>query len=168
MPIAVLIAGSNGAGKTTLARRLLPLAYPDARFLNADEIQRMTRFSTPAAAGRELIQQLRVTVESSTSFAVETTLSSVSYARQFGAWRARGYEIVLHYLQVVSADFAVGRVARRVAEGGHDIPEQDIRRRYARGVELFETLYRPSVDLWYHYRVDERGPELVESNESPR
>jgi predicted ABC-type ATPase len=168
MPLAVLIAGSNGAGKTTLARRLLPLAYPGARFLNADEIQRTTLFSTPAGAGRELIRQLRATLESGESFAVETTLSSVSYAHQFVGWRAKGYEIVLHYLEVVSADFAVARVARRVAEGGHDIPERDIRRRYERGVQLFEALYRSSVDTWYHYRVDERGPELVESCENLR
>lgn len=163
---AVLIGGSNGAGKTTLARRLLPLAYPSARFLNADEIQRTTQFSTPHAAGRELIRQVQMTLERRESFMVETTLSSSSYARQFAGWRSRGYEIVLHYLEVVSADFAVARVAHRVAEGGHDIPELDIRRRYARGVELFETVYRPAVDTWYHYRVDERGPELVKSSES--
>jgi len=168
MPAAVLIAGSNGAGKTTLARRLLPLVYPDALFLNADEIQRTTVFSTPAAAGRELFRQVRARLDQGESFAVETTLSSSSYARQFFDWRARGYEIVLHYLEVISADFAVARVARRVAMGGHDIPEKDIRRRWARGVELFETVYRPSVDTWYHYRVDERGPELVESSESLR
>lgn len=164
--IALLIAGANGAGKTTLARRLLPLAYPTVLFLNADEIQRTTPFSTSVAAGREMIRQLGEALNHGESFAVETTLSSPRYARQFADWRARGYRIVLHYLEVVSADFAVARVARRVAQGGHAIAEHDIRRRCARGVALFGTVYRPSVDMWYHYRIDERGPELVESSES--
>lgn len=166
MPDAVLIAGSNGAGKTTLARRLLPAAYPDVLFLNADEIQREAGFASPPAAGRELILRLRRACGVGASFAVETTLSSASYARQFDDWRSRGYRIILHYLEVASADFAVTRVAKRVAAGGHDIPEKDIRRRYARGLALFEEIYRPSANVWYHYRVDERGPELVKSSES--
>lgn len=89
-------------------------------------------------------------------------------ARQFEDWRAQGYWITLHYLEVASADFAVARVARRVAAGGHDIPEPDIRRRYARGRVLFEEVYRPSVDAWYHYRIDERGPRLAETSEGSR
>lgn len=166
MPLAVLIAGANGAGKTTLARRLLPLAYPEARFLNADEIQRKTSSATPAAAGRALIEQLRGTIERGEDFVVETTLSSSSYARQFKVWRSSGYQIILHYLEVVSADFAVARVAKRIAQGGHAIPEADIRRRYVRSVALFGSLYRSSVDAWYHYWVDERGTKLVKSSES--
>ena len=168
MPDAVLIGGANGAGKTTLARRLLPAAYPDARFLNADEIQREKGFSCPSAAGRELIARLRAISEAGMSFVVETTLSSAGYARQFATWRARGYFITVHYLEVASADFAVARVARRVAAGGHDIPEADIRRRHGRGRVLFADLYRSQADAWYHYRVDERGTELVESRQDAR
>ena len=168
MPDAVLIAGANGAGKTTLARRLLPAAYPDARFLNADEIQREEGFSSPSAAGRELISRLKTVSEAGDSFVVETTLSSASYGRQFAAWRGRGYWVTVHYIEAVSADFAVARVARRVAAGGHGIPELDIRRRYARGRVLFAELYRPQADAWYHYKVDERGLELVESNQDAR
>jgi predicted ABC-type ATPase len=165
---AVLIAGANGAGKTTFARRLLPAAYPEARFLNADEIQREGGFSHPAAAGRELIARLRAVSETGDSFVVETTLSSPSYARQFTNWRERGYWITVHYLEVVSADFAVARVSRRVAAGGHGIPEPDIRRRHARGLVLFAETYRPQADAWYHYKVDERGPELVKSSQGVR
>jgi len=168
VPDAVLIAGANGAGKTTLARRLLPAAYPEARFLNADEIQREEGFSSPLAAGRELIARLNTVSEAGGSFAVETTLSSTHYARQFTAWRERGYWITVHYLEVVSADFAVTRVAKRVVAGGHDIPELDVRRRHARGRVLFQELYRPRADAWYHYRVDEQGAELVESSQRAR
>lgn len=165
---AVLIAGANGAGKTTFARRLLPAAYPDARFLNADEIQREGGFSNALAAGRELIARLRIITQAGGSFAIETTLSSVSYAHQFAAWRARGYWVTIHYLEVVSADFAVARVAKRVAAGGHDVPEPDIRRRHARGLVLFAETYRPLSDAWYHYRVDEEGSELVQSSQGYR
>ena len=109
---------------------LIAGAYPDARFLNADEIQREGGFSNALAAGRELIAGLRIITQAGGSFAIETTLSSVSYAHQFAAWRARGYWVTIHYLEVVSADFAVARVAKRVAAGGHDVPEPDIRRRH--------------------------------------
>ena len=167
MPDAVLIAGANGAGKTTFAMNFVPLAFPDAEFLNADEIQRERAVEiAPLAAGRELLRRLAVRVDRREDFVIETTLSSAGYARMFPAWQARGYRISLHDLEVSSADLAVARVARRVAAGGHAIPEADIRRRHARGLVLFERVYRPAVDLWYHYRVDEKGSRRVDQSEN--
>jgi predicted ABC-type ATPase len=82
------------------------------------------------------------------------------YARYIPDWRSRGFQIWLYFLQIESADFAVARVAQRVAAGGHGIPEPDIRRRFARGVALFPT-YRTLADAWYHLRVDQKGLTLV-------
>lgn len=162
MPDAVLIGGVNGAGKTTFARNLVPRAYPDAIFLNADEIQREGGdFASPLRAGRELLARLAQAEQRQQSFVLETTLSSSGYATRFAAWRRDGFRITLHYLRVVSADFAVSRVAERVAAGGHSVPEQDIRRRHGRSLRLFEQLYRPAVDLWYLYEVDETGAHLL-------
>ena len=166
-PKIVLFAGANGAGKTTFARNILPIDHPDcAFFLNADEIQREApQFAKPMSAGRELLRRLAVHLARTDTFAVETTLSSMSYARQIPAWRQAGYLVWLYYLEVESADLSVARVAQRVAAGGHGIPEADIRRRVARSQKLWPA-YRSAVDAWYHFKVDAKGPTLV-AHKSP-
>lgn len=160
-PKAILVGGANGAGKTTLARQYLPLLYPDIRFLNADEIQRET--ATPlssVAAGKELLRRLRAAEASGASFAVETTLSSRMYLPHVRRWNTAGFETILHFIELPSADFAVERVRQRVQQGGHPIPEDAIRRRFVRGLELFSSEYRPLFDLWYHWASDEQGLRL--------
>ncbi len=116
MPEAILIAGANGAGKTTFARNQLPLAHAAAIFLNADEIQQTDpAFATPQAAARELLKRLDAIVAWRSDFALETTLSSMMYARRFPGWKAAGLTVSVYFLEVVTADLAVSRVARRVA-----------------------------------------------------
>jgi predicted ABC-type ATPase len=140
---------------------LLPHEHPECSFLNADEIQREDPlFASPIAAGRELVSRLTTLIGVGESFALETTLSSGMYARQIPDWRAQGYQVWLYFLESISADFAVARVAQRVAAGGHGIPEVDIRRRFARGLQLFPT-YQSLADMWYHIRVDQKGPVVV-------
>lgn len=164
-PKAVIFAGANGAGKTTFARNILPIDHSDcAFFLNADEIQReAAQFSSPFAAGRELLRRLALHVARTETFAIETTLSSSGYARQIPVWRQAGYTVWLYFLEVESADLAVARVARRVAAGGHGIPEADIRRRVARSARMW-PIYQGLVDVWYHLRVDAKGTTVVGQN----
>jgi predicted ABC-type ATPase len=76
------------------------------------------------------------------------------------AWRGLGYRICLHFIEVPSEDYAVQRVAQRVATGGHSVPEQDVRRRFHRGLALFAQVYRPLVDEWYHWFSDDGGLRL--------
>ncbi len=137
-PKAILVGGANGAGKTTFARQYLPLLYPGIEFLNADEIQRK---SAPAlssvAAGKELLRRLQVAEDAVSSFAVETTLASRMYLPHVRRWNNAGFETILHFIEVPSADFAVRRVEERMRLGGHTIPADSIRRRYRRGIELF-------------------------------
>ena len=164
-PKAIILAGANGAGKTTFGRNVLPIDHPDcAFFLNADEIQRESPlFASPFAAGRELLRRLARHVSHTETFAIETTLSSAGYARQIPNWRKAGYAIWLYYLEVESAELSISRVAQRVAAGGHDIPERDIRRRAARSAQLW-PVYQPLVDVWYHLKVDAKGTTLVGKN----
>lgn len=161
---AVLLGGANGAGKTTLARQLLPLEHPDAAFLNADEIlHRSGGRLHPVAAGRRLLELLDEHVTNGRSFTIETTMASDAHARRVPQWRASGYRVILYFIEVSSADLAVARVAHRVAMGGHDVPEVDVRRRFARGLTLFEKTYKPLVDEWYHWFSDEQGLRLIDS-----
>ena len=94
------------------------------------------------------------------SVAVETTLSSRSYLDKLRGWIDMGYRTSLHFIELPSADFAVQRVAARVAAGGHAVPEADVRRRFERGVRLFAIAYKPLVDRWYHWVSDDRGLRL--------
>ena len=150
-----VIAGPNGAGKTTFAREYLPEEARWPTFLNADVIAARLRPEAPEraafAAGRLMVERLRESAGRGEDFAFETTLAGRTYARLIPAWRRRGYRVALVYLRLPHADFAVARVRQRVTQGGHSIPEADIRRRFERSGENFDRAYRPLVDLWAEY-----------------
>ncbi len=166
MPEAIVVAGANGAGKTTFARELLPALYPDVEFLNVDEVQvEAATFAHPVAAARELLRRLGDSERRRDSFAIETTLSSTMYARRMRSWKTWGYRISLHFIELPSEDHAVQRVAIRVAAGGHSVPEPDVRRRFHRGLALFEQVYKPLVDEWYHWFSDDGGLRLGQHEE---
>jgi predicted ABC-type ATPase len=93
------------------------------------------------------------------SFAFETTLAGRNYARSIPRWRAHGYRVTLYFLSLPTVEIALSRVAERVRQGGHDVPEEVVRRRFASGLENFEILYKPIVDKWLLY--DNSGPEPV-------
>ncbi len=167
VPDAILIAGANGAGKTTFARQILRLQYPEAEFVNADEIQREgLEFAHRVAAGRELLRRMADLERRCASFAVETTLSSTMYVSRLRDWAAHGFRTTLHFIELPSADFAVRRVAMRVAAGGHSVPEADIRRRFDRGLRLFVTVYKALPDRWYHWCSDDGGLRLVDQDKN--
>ena len=164
---AILIAGANGSGKTTFARQFLPVQYPDAEFLNSDEIQREdVAFAHRVAAGREFLRRLSDLEQRRRSLAIEITLSSRMYVKRLRTWGRLGYRRSLHFIELPSADYAVQRVVVRVAAGGHNVPEADVRRRFERGLVLFQEVYKPLVDEWYHWFSDERGLRLVDHDEN--
>jgi len=96
------------------------------------------------------------------SFGIEITLASRRYAGRFRRWASRGYRISLHYIELPSAEFAVQRVRARVATGGHEVPEADVRRRFHRGPRLFHESYKAACDEWYPWQSDEGGLRLVD------
>ncbi|MGA2185668.1 MAG: zeta toxin family protein [Bryobacteraceae bacterium] len=166
MPNVIIIAGPNGAGKTTAAPFLLQRAFAVTEFVNADFIaQGISVFHPGAAAmeaGRVMLKRLRELAEERVDFAFETTLASRSFAPWIVKLKAAGYEFYVDYLWVPSADLAVARVAERVALGGHDVPEDVIRRRYESGLQNFFRVYTPLAEGWRFYdnrRAD--GPRLV-------
>ncbi len=162
-PKIIIIAGPNGAGKTTFAREFLPQEAGCPIFVNADLIAAgLSPFAPEQAAiqaGRLMLGSIAQHVVKLESFAFETTLSGKGYARQIPQWRQLGYRVELLFLSLPSADVAKQRVAERVRQGGHDIPEATIRRRFTSGRRLFAEVYQPLVDKWVLY--DNAGDEPV-------
>src|SRR5205823_3687470 len=148
----VIIAGPNGAGKTTFAREFLPNEAGCPVFVNADLIALgLSPFQPEAAAfhaGRVMLQEMNRHAAEGCSFALETTLSGRTYLRMMSDWRVAGYRIKLIFLSLATPEEAIARVAMRVAQGGHDVPSQIIRRRFASGWRNFRDVYRSRVDCW--------------------
>ena len=101
------------------------------------------------------------------SFAIETTLSGLGYIRHIRAWRKQGYRTSLYFLCLDSAETAISRVAERVRQGGHNIPEATIRRRFVAGWRNFLQNYRQEVDDWALYDNTEGSPTLQDWGTNP-
>lgn len=170
-PKIIIIAGPNGAGKTTFAREFLPQEAGCPVFVNADLIAAgLSPFAPELAAiqaGRLMLDIIAQHVAKRESFAFETTLSGKAYARQIPQWRQMGYRVELFFLSLTSADMAVQRVAERVRQGGHDIPEATIRRRFDSGARLFPDVYQPLVDQWVLYDNSGDEPLLMDWSGKP-
>lgn len=151
----IIIAGPNGAGKTSFANEFLRKHRKGLAFVNADEIARsISDGSRPSPAGdvraaREMLRRLDDLAATRQGFAFETTLASLSYAQRIPKWQSVGYAVALIYLKLPSVEVAIHRVARRMAAGGHAIPEDTIRQRFAKSAQYLERLYKPIVDEWY-------------------
>jgi predicted ABC-type ATPase len=170
-PKIIIIAGPNGAGKTTFAREFLPQEAGCPVFVNADLIAAgLSPFAPERAAiqaGRLTLAAIAQHVAKRESFAFETTLSGKAYATQIPAWRQLGYRVGLFFLSLPTADIAVARVAQRVRQGGHDIPEATIRRRFDAGKHLFVEVYQPLVDQWVLYDNAGDEPQLISWSDQP-
>lgn len=151
-PYVILLAGPNGAGKTTLSDAILSQGLKIDEFLNADQIAKGLCAFAPervaVEAGEILLRRLHKLAERKRSFAFETTLASRSLAPWIRSLKQDGYFFALWYVWLQSADLAVQRVMQRVATGGHQIPEETIRRRYQRSVQNLKELYLPLADRW--------------------
>ena len=151
----LIVAGANGAGKTAFATEFLPNEADCPIFINADLIAAgLSPFRpdlTALRAGRLMLSMIRDYVRRGESFAFETTLSGRSYARLIPHWREQGYSVELFFLRLSRPEIAIARVNQRVAEGGHDVPEPVIRRRFHAGLRNFEHIYKSLVDKWAVY-----------------
>lgn len=169
MPNVIFIAGPNGAGKTTFANEYLSAEGRRFEFVNADEIARDVGETerSDILAARIMLDRIDDLIERGSDLVIETTLASLGYARKIPGWRQRGYRVTLIYLRLPSIDVSLERVRRRVAMGGHSIPEQTIRRRFGKSLNYLEVVYKPIVDLWYVYESREGGFVLLNSRRSP-
>src|SRR5262245_46464478 len=150
-PTIYIIAGCNGAGKTTFAKEFLP-SIGVIRFLNADEIARGLSPLRPELvafkAGKLLLTEMRELINRGETFALESTLSGKTYVKIFQNAKQRGYAIELHFVWIPDVREAILRVRQRVIEGGHDVPVEDIKRRFDRNIRHLLDDHVPLADRW--------------------
>jgi len=100
----------------------------------ARTIQPISVGTSAIAAGREVLYQANEHLASGQSFAIETTLSGKLYLKMMSRARQLGYENTVIYIGTSSVDINLARIQQRVLVGGHDVPEDDVRRRYERSL----------------------------------
>jgi predicted ABC-type ATPase len=141
-PRLTIIAGANGSGKTTLTHwnsdvfRAIPVLDPD---MIARTLQSTSPAKFPIAAARQVLASAAEHIRKCESFAVETTLAGKHYLKLMLDARKRSFEIVLVYIGTKNVETNLARIKNRVLAGGHDVPEEDVRRRYTRSFENLPT-----------------------------
>lgn len=160
-----IIAGCNGAGKTTASYTILPEILNCKEFVNADEIAKgLSPFQPEKVAfesGRIMLERIDVLLNSDESFAFETTLSTKTYKQRLLKAKDLGFTIKLLFFWLPSIEMAINRVAIRVSEGGHNIPNDVIARRYKRGIENLFKIYLPLCNDWAVFDNSDEIPQLI-------
>jgi predicted ABC-type ATPase len=152
VPNLYIISGCNGAGKTTASFTILPEMLNCKEFVNADEIAKgLSPFqpeSVSFQAGRIMVERIDELLNSGDDFAFETTLTTLSYLNTIKKAKEKGYSVNLLYFWLNDVNLAIERVKTRVIEGGHNIPEETIRRRYFRGIYNLTNKFIALCDYW--------------------
>ena len=152
MPRMYIISGCNGSGKTTASYTLLPELLDCSEFVNSDEFAKsLAPFHPETAyitASRYMLKKLQYLFSKREDFCIETTLATRSLVGIIGNAKELGYTVTILYFWVSSPELALARVHKRVLEGGHNIPENVLRRRYEMGLKYFFESYAPICDRW--------------------
>lgn len=160
-----IIGGCNGAGKTTASFNLLPDILNCREYVNADEIARGISPFQPEKvaieAGRIMLNRIDELLDLGEDFAFETTLSTRSFVNTIERAKSKGYSITLIFFWIESTELAIKRVQTRVKEGGHNIPNDTIVRRYYGGLKNLFSLYQNICDLIMIYDNSKSNPELI-------
>ncbi len=148
--ILYIIAGANGSGKSTLASELLP--SENLEFLNADDVAKEicpeNIEKVRIKAGKIVLKKLDGLLKTGKSFAIETTLSGKNHVKTIKTAKSLGYKVFIIYSYLDSPSLCENRIKIRVLNGGHNIPKEDIIRRYYRSKENFWTIYKNLVEEW--------------------
>lgn len=164
MPKLYIISGCNGAGKTTASYELLPELLGVRDFVNSDEFAKsLSPFdpsSASVSASRYMLMKIHYLLSRNMDFSIETTLATRSLVGIIKQAKSQGYSITILYFWLNSPELAIKRVSDRVANGGHNIPEDIIRRRYRMGLDYLFNTYIPLCDRWI--LADNSKPPFVE------
>lgn len=146
----IIISGANGVGKTTFAKPYVKnLGY---KFLNADEIAKRMEDeglkSVMLKAGRIFFSELNKSIEEKENIVIETTLSGSYINKVAIKAKKEGYHVKLIYIFIDSEELCIERVRSRVLKGGHDVPVEDIKRRFQRSLNNFWENFTELSDSW--------------------
>lgn len=168
-----LLAGPNGAGKTTFAKKNFPELIEKGLFLNADhfaaEINADDVSKVAITVGKRFINELESRLNDDDSLIIESTISGLTLLRKLEAAKAKGFLVRLIFLWLDEARLCDFRVKSRVILGGHNIPEDDIKRRFARGL-MNLSAYTSAADEFEIFLANET-PQLIISkshNKEPK
>ena len=152
MPRLYIISGPNGSGKTTASYSVLPELLDCSEFVNSDEFAKhLSPFAPESAyitASRLMLRKVQYLFDRREDFCIETTLATRALLKMTRSAQEKGYYVTVLYFWLRSPDIAVERVAARVKAGGHDIPEETIRRRYRMGLNYLFHSYMQTCDKW--------------------
>ena len=147
-----MFAGANGVGKTTMAEYFMTLPEVELKeFVNADSIAKgLSPFNPEGqklAAGKLVHRRITELLDDGGDFASETTLSGKGHVKIIEQAHRNGYDVYMVYCYSDNVEVNVKRVRNRVIEGGHDVPERDIRRRYKRSLANLMNVYWDICDI---------------------
>ena len=152
MPRLYIISGPNGSGKTTASYGVLPELLDCSEFVNSDEFAKhLSPFAPESAyvtASRLMLRKVKYLFDRREDFCIETTLATRALLKMARNAQAKGYYVTVLYLWLNKPEIAIERVAKRVRAGGHDIPEETIRRRYQMGLNYLFHEYMQTCDKW--------------------
>jgi predicted ABC-type ATPase len=165
-----IIAGCNGAGKTTASFTILPEVLDCKEFVNADEIAKgLSPFQPEKVsfeAGRIMLKRINELLENNETFAFETTLATKSYKSKVIDAQQKKYTVTLLFFWLQNVDLAIERVRTRVIEGGHNIENDVIKRRYINGIKNLFQIYIPIADEVMLFDNSYGKPELIAEKNS--
>lgn len=150
----IVVGGPNGAGKTTLAREIV--SEKDVTYISADDIAYELDPENPEhvriRAGKEFFRRLESAIQGKENILIESTLSGKTLLPILKQCKNKhNYSVVIVLIFVSNVNFCTERIAARVQKGGHDVPLEDIKRRFHRSLKNFWNMYRHETDLWYLY-----------------
>jgi predicted ABC-type ATPase len=159
-----IIAGPNGSGKSTFAEAYLQ-DKKDALFINSDNIAKgiapqnidLAAFE----AGRFMLEAISNALEKNESFLFETTLSGKAWIQIIKKAKERNYYTSIYFVFLMDVNLNLQRIKERVRKGGHNVPEDVVRRRYSRSFKNFWNIYKELVDEWFVVENTGESPVLI-------
>lgn len=164
-----MLAVANGAGKSTFTRSSRE-AFQDSPVLDPDAVAKAAARTTTGGsaidAGRRILGMCEEFLERRESFLVETTLSGKTYLRMMKRAASLGYTVRLIYVGTESVETNMQRIRDRVLNGGHDVPEEDQRRRFPRSFVNLRLALQLASEVALLDNSSERGHRLVAVRDS--